>query len=173
MTIFWEMTSGIISVLDTLWFDSGYMFGVSLRGFLDVSPVEAQRQIPMVQTLLDHRVSPDRCPCLLVVQVLFPVFTQRLFPTVQTVVGPKRFPSSLTRWPISLMCGSCRFSGAAVEKTLCSHSCSSLRKSLRRLGRDVEAVSHVQAVLRAMDIPQLQLNDKVFDVPVCRLGSSA
>ena len=34
--IFWEMTSGIISVLSTLWFDSGYMYGVSLRGFLDV-----------------------------------------------------------------------------------------------------------------------------------------
>ena len=47
-----------------------------------------------------------------------PVFTQRLFQTVHTVVGPKRFPSSLTRWPISLMCGSCRISGAAVEKTL-------------------------------------------------------
>ena len=31
--IFWEMTSGIISVLSTLRFDSGYMYGVSLRGF--------------------------------------------------------------------------------------------------------------------------------------------
>ena len=28
--IFWEMTSGIISVLSTLWFDSGYM---SLSGY--------------------------------------------------------------------------------------------------------------------------------------------
>ena len=33
--IFWEMTSGIIHVFSTLWFDSGYMLGVSLRGFLE------------------------------------------------------------------------------------------------------------------------------------------
>ena len=31
--IFWEMTSGIISVFSTLWFDSGCMYGVRLRGF--------------------------------------------------------------------------------------------------------------------------------------------
>ena len=30
----------------------------------------------------------------------------------------KEFPNSLTRWPISLLCGSCRFSGAAVERTV-------------------------------------------------------
>ena len=54
----------------------------------------------MVQTLLDHRVSPvvpqgDQCPCLQVVQVVpIPVDAQRRLLTVQTVVGPKRFPSS-------------------------------------------------------------------------------
>ena len=66
-------------------------------------PGVVQRQIPMVQTLLDHRVSPvapqgDRCPCLQVVLVfLTPVDAQRRLPTVQTDVGPKRFPSSLTQ----------------------------------------------------------------------------
>ena len=48
MWIFWEKTSVIISVFNTLWFNSGYMFGVSLRGFLGVSPGVIQRQIPMV-----------------------------------------------------------------------------------------------------------------------------
>ena len=31
----------------------------------------------------------------------------------------------------------------------------------------------VQAGLRTMELPQLQFIDKVIDVPVCRLGSSA
>ena len=95
MRIFWEKTSGIISVFNTLWFDSGYMFGISLRGLLDVSPGVVRRQIPVVQTMLDHRVSPvasqvDRCPCLQVVQVLFTVDAQRQLPMVHTVVGPVR-----------------------------------------------------------------------------------
>ena len=34
--IFWEMTPGIISVLNTPQFDSGYLFGVSLRSLLEV-----------------------------------------------------------------------------------------------------------------------------------------
>ena len=33
--IFWEMTPGIISVLNTPRFDSGYIFGVSLRSLLE------------------------------------------------------------------------------------------------------------------------------------------
>ena len=51
-------------------------------------------------------------------------------------------PIVLTQWPTSLLCGSCWFSGASVEKTLCSHSCSSLRKLLRRLCRGADADSH-------------------------------
>ena len=31
----WEMIRGMVSVYNTLWFDSGYMFGVSPRGFLE------------------------------------------------------------------------------------------------------------------------------------------
>ena len=34
---------------------------------------------------------------------------------VDIPVFMQRFPSSSTRWPISLLCGSCRFSGAFVE----------------------------------------------------------
>ena len=107
---FREKTSGIVSVINTLWLDSGYMFGVSPRGFLDVSPGVVQRQIPAVQTFMDHRVSPvalqgDRRPWLQVVQVLFPVDAQRRLPMVQTVVGPKRFSSSSTRLPISCCAG--------------------------------------------------------------------
>ena len=33
--LFWETTSGTVSVCNTPWFDSGYMFGVSLRGLLE------------------------------------------------------------------------------------------------------------------------------------------
>ena len=33
--IFWETPSGVVSVCYTPWFDSGYMFGVSLRGLLE------------------------------------------------------------------------------------------------------------------------------------------
>ena len=32
--LFWEITSGMVSVCDTPWFDSGYLSGVGLRGFL-------------------------------------------------------------------------------------------------------------------------------------------
>ena len=32
---FWEITSGIASVLNASWFDNGYMFGVSLQGRLN------------------------------------------------------------------------------------------------------------------------------------------
>ena len=36
--IFWEMTPGVISVLSTPWFDSGYIYGVSLRCLLEEFP---------------------------------------------------------------------------------------------------------------------------------------
>ena len=40
---------------------------------------------------------------------------------------------SLTRWSLSLLCGSCRFLRCWSWRSLRSHSCSLLRKSLRSL----------------------------------------
>ena len=57
------------------------------------------------------------CSCCSSKVVDTPVFTQRRSPWSKLLRIPWRFPSSLTRWPISLLCGSCRFSGAAVERT--------------------------------------------------------
>ena len=55
----------------------------------------------------------------------------------------------------------------------CSHSCSSLRKSSCRLVMVQRRFPIVQAGMRTTELPQLQFIDKVIDVPVCRLGSSA
>ena len=58
----------------------------------------------MVQTFMDHRVSPvppqgDRCPWLQVVQVLFPVDAQRRLPMVQTTEIPQ-FVDTMVDFPV-------------------------------------------------------------------------
>ena len=78
-------------------------------------------------------------------------------------LSDQRFTSSLTWWTMSLMCGSCRFSGAAVEKTLCSRSCSSLSKLLRRLCADAD--SHGPDCCLTVEISQFVF-DKGDRLPV-------
>ena len=82
MWIFWEKTSGIFSVFNTLWFDSGYMFGVSLRGFLDVSGMQVVQVLPSRLPV----VCNDRCPAyVLQLQLINKVVCT---PVVRRVLSP-------------------------------------------------------------------------------------
>ena len=81
-------------------------------------PVVAQRQSPMVQTVRRTICIPQMLitviddPVMQVVQVFIPVAALRLFPMVQTAVGPWSFPSSWIRWMVSLLC---RRTGSHVQ----------------------------------------------------------
>ena len=67
---------------------------------------------------------------------------------------------SLTRWSLSLLCGSCRFLRCWSWRSLRSHSCSLLRKSLRSL------VWVVVVAQKTVEVPQLQFVDEVVVFPV-------
>ena len=54
--IFWVITSGLVSVCSTPWFDSGYMLGVSLRGLLS-STLQKTAESPQLQFLDGRRHS--------------------------------------------------------------------------------------------------------------------
>ena len=55
---FWKTNSGMVSVFSTLWFDSGYMHGVSLRGLL-TSTLQKTADSPQLQF-----IEGSRHPCL-------------------------------------------------------------------------------------------------------------
>ena len=55
---FWKMTSGMLSVCSTPWFDSGFMLGVSLRGLM-ASTLQITADSPQLQFIKGRRH-----PCL-------------------------------------------------------------------------------------------------------------
>ena len=104
-------------------------------------------------------------------------------------------------WSMSLLCGSCKFSGTAVEKTFVlpqfqlveksppvvpNHRCSvvqtaencgvsavAVHDGRRYSCRGAEAISHGLAVQQTIDIHQLQFFNEVIDVPVVPSRSHA
>ena len=64
----------------------------------------------------------------------FPVVAQRLVPWSGLFVGPSRFPScSLTRWPMSMLCLSCKFYRSRASCTGRHHPCRGAEADLHGL----------------------------------------
>ena len=117
---FWKMTSGMVSVFSAIWFDNGYMtVSVFEAGF---SGDSAPRAVFLRVFVAVHKTTDfPQLQFFTVVDIPFVAQTQILM--VQTIQPFLGLQLQYVSWlSMSLLCLSCRFSRAAVEKTLSSHS---------------------------------------------------
>ena len=145
---FWKTTSGIVSVFNTPWFDSGYMSGVSLRGLL-ASTLQITADSLQLQFIKGRRH-----PCLYAVAIPYrPVCSEnhRDSPVARRHDGRCPFRAGCTGSHVQLVGGTVVLPQfLIVQKSLCLMRTSRFTSPSRGRGK-----SMVQTVRLTMDILQL------------------